>query len=355
MENAGASRGTTAVFTGMREVVTVRIRERWMDILRGTSILLVVLYHAESITLQDFGGGIPWLAFVNNVFAPIRMPMMVFLSGMFVQRSMAKGTGHYLSGKIRNVLYPYLVWSAVMLVVFAIASLSVHRAFDTSMIGRVFYDPIEHMWFLAYLFVYFLIALLTRRGHPAIVAGALFALAFVPVGPQWQTFWLLGGFFFIGVVVRRHPKLWQRTISHLTVSIGCTVAAFAAFASMAMEDDAVRYNPYFSPIVVIGIVGVAGLASRIPSGRLTRPIEYVGRHSITFYLVHWPVVILTSGALSRVTDLTAAQAFACCVLFGVLGGYVASVLVTRYRPFHYLISLDRHHSPAPRRAVDARS
>ena len=87
-----------------------------MDVLRGTSILLVVFNHAI-LFASALPTGSPEVAWaLNQVFAPIRMPLMVFLSGLLVAPSLARGWRQYLRGKARRVLYPYLVWSAIALV-----------------------------------------------------------------------------------------------------------------------------------------------------------------------------------------------------------------------------------------------
>ena len=66
----------------------------WMDSLRGLSVSLVVMFHASGQFAGD-GSVSDVLTIANDLFAPLRMPTMVFLSGLLVPRSLTKGTREF--------------------------------------------------------------------------------------------------------------------------------------------------------------------------------------------------------------------------------------------------------------------
>ena len=71
-------------------------RMQWMDLLRGLAVLLVVVLHAAS----HGGAEVEGWTLVNRHLTPFRMPLLMFLSGMLLHRSLAKPLPVYLWGKV---------------------------------------------------------------------------------------------------------------------------------------------------------------------------------------------------------------------------------------------------------------
>ena len=75
-------------------------RIEWMDSLRGIAILLLLFWHAFAIP-DLLGTPMPdWLRNINNAFLPFRMPMLMFLSGMLLEKSLRKPLPTYYEGKL---------------------------------------------------------------------------------------------------------------------------------------------------------------------------------------------------------------------------------------------------------------
>lgn len=87
---------------------------------------------------------------LDALFAPFRMPLMVFLSGLLVAPSLARGWRRYLKGKLSRVACPYAVWgilATVTAVIWSYRDGFVHRL---PVAGpweplRLLYDPPEHL------------------------------------------------------------------------------------------------------------------------------------------------------------------------------------------------------------------
>ncbi|WP_258933847.1 acyltransferase [Nesterenkonia pannonica] len=58
-------------------------RMRWMDMLRGLAVLLVVVLHAADIPMSNDSGSREW-SHINRYFEPFRMPLLMLLSGMLL-------------------------------------------------------------------------------------------------------------------------------------------------------------------------------------------------------------------------------------------------------------------------------
>src|SRR5690554_6229869 len=90
-----------------------RGRADWVDRVRGLAVLALVSYHAVyglvasgHLTPDAYRGWGPTGELV-------RMPLMMLVAGTFVEPSLRKGAAAYLSGKARRILWPFLLWSAV--------------------------------------------------------------------------------------------------------------------------------------------------------------------------------------------------------------------------------------------------
>ena len=67
-----------------------------MDVLRGASILLVILHHTTQIVAYRIDDVPEFFAFISAFFAPYRMPMLMFLSGLLVAGSLKRSAGEYI-------------------------------------------------------------------------------------------------------------------------------------------------------------------------------------------------------------------------------------------------------------------
>ena len=76
-------------------------RIQWMDVLRGIAVLLVVVLHGADIPYLN-GNGVEEWAQVNRYLEPFRMPLLMFLSGILLPRSLAKPLRLYAWGRVRR-------------------------------------------------------------------------------------------------------------------------------------------------------------------------------------------------------------------------------------------------------------
>lgn len=294
-------------------------RLEWMDCLRGISIVLVVIVHAMQISAMYTSGSIPAVNTFNNVFGPLRMPIMVFLSGLFVPRSIAKGAGKYFSGKIRGVAYPYFLWSGILIALFYLASFTIGWKVAPGLIAKVFYAPIEHMWFLAYLFIYFVFAFLLRRVNPLLLVAVFMAIAYLPVHGTWEKFWYLASFFMLGVAAATYPAAWERLTRSTLVSTVLVVLSLVTLWSMTMRFIYLPGVATRTVLVLAVLVGAAGVFMRIAHAVTLSPFRYIGRSSLIFYITHWPFMIFSVPILLRMKQLPVEQLFVFAILAGLIG------------------------------------
>lgn len=311
-----------------------------MDCLRGLSILLVIVAHAYSIALSDSSGGsLPLVGNFNGAVGPLRMPAMMFLSGLLMPRSLLKGTAAYLNGKVRRILYPYFLWSVLMIVFMKIASMTIGWGFSPDLWFRPFYAPLEHLWFLAYLFLYFVIARLTSSFNPFVMSGVFLLVSFAPITGQWHTFWYYVGFFMLGTGAAKAPVLWailssRPWLSALFLTISLLTFVTLDVGQMGLVGEAIRI-----PFAIVGLVGAAGLAIRVSSAPIFRPLRYVGRNSIIFYLAHWPLIIFSSRFLAQEHQFGVRKLFVASIVVALFGSVALTFLANRFAAVNLLFSM----------------
>ena len=314
-------------------------RQHWMDLLRGAAILLVIVHHI-SIVQQVWDGGTAHEAvLLSEAAKPFRMPALLFASGILLPRSLEKPAGRFLLGKVRSLLWPWLLWSLLMLAIMG-------WGFGT--------DPLwwvngMYTWFLLALFVYYVVGLLTRRIPPMWVALASlvawtvmqqFGSALIDPTYRPDKFVYYAVFFFAGAALRR--IVLARRMPLWVLAPGLLLAL--GWAALAMRIDRDPEVPVLSQLVVLAAVlaGVA-LAQRLPRVRAVRALEWLGRHSIVLYLVHLPVIEL----LARHLDLPPSRATSALFFLVTLGVCVLAVLLRPVTGFLYALPAPRGTRPVP--------
>lgn len=278
-------------------------RLHWMDTLRGLAILLVLFWHAPAIpALFDFEMP-PALRAVNEFFLPYRMPMLMFLSGLLLPRSLSKPLGSYYIGKFRLVVWPYLIWALLHMLTFeATAPLYHPRAWIAT----------GYLWFIFFIACYYLAAPLLRRVPPYLLPIIAFALA-VPAPEGLATRMLyFAGFFFAGNLAAVYSERFHEILGNRVV-VGVSAAVAVGFGIFATMVD-IQYNALFAPLSLAGILAAIALVRRVGTQRWAAPVRYVGRNSIVYYVSHFPIMHAVLLALMAVG--VTSVAVAAPLLFG---------------------------------------
>ncbi|HEV7368341.1 acyltransferase [Arenibaculum sp.] len=271
-----------------------------MDALRGMALVLVVFDHAIRFT-EIYAGGVPEPAgFFSQMLNPLRMPAMVFLSGMLLHASLAKGPAVYVGGKVRNVLYPYLLWSVVYVTLFLLASPVTggeHRLRDYL---QILYLPPAHLWFLHNLFLFYLLMLVLRPVPRLVLAAGGFAAALaVPEPMEVSRFCFLFAFFALGDAAGRRAGTWER-IKAAPPAVGAGLLLASGLAWAAWAGLELRYQVAGVPFVLGGLLALVLLAEGVCRTAASTVLRHIGRNSLTLYVLHWLAIAAAAVPLGRV-------------------------------------------------------
>jgi fucose 4-O-acetylase-like acetyltransferase len=272
-------------------------RESWRDGLRGIVIALLICHHATTRPYWSAGlEPMPWLMDVFAVLKPMRMPVLMVLSGSLLGRSLGKDLTRFYVGKLRTLAWPLTIW---LVITMATLDRMAELPSWPTWIGSFY------LWFISYLFAYFCLAPLLGRASVWLVPIGALAATLVLRGSgmgEEARFVLFLGFFFVGydaarsgLVNRFAEPAWLRW-SGLGAA-ACT--AFVLLTAPAVRDasDSADLRLLAAGGVVWSIWAI-GLAQRFWRPGLAPLVETWGRHSVVLYCSQMPVMILTTTTLS---------------------------------------------------------
>lgn len=319
-------------------------RMQWMDFLRGIAVLLVVVLHAAS----HGGAEIQAWSEINRHLTPFRMPLLMFLSGMLLHRSLAKPLPVYLWGKVAAIVWPLLVWMVIY-------GFFVRSGIGFPDSGIDYWLNGDYLWFLMSLTLCYFFAALFKPLLPRFPAGNVWAFlgvfaammvtyvyGDVSGGVIGSTFWY-GSFFFLGAWAVHFVQHWVR--AHWLMILPLFIAA-AYFAHVGVHDRDLRVGTFEAAgISVLGIAVILWLAARLPRTAPVRFVEWVGRSSIVVYVAHFPIIIFAREHILGPLELPAGLHVVLMTLIGIAG----SVLLVWLRPWTtWLYVLPRHQKVAAR-------
>ncbi|TRY16745.1 acyltransferase [Tessaracoccus rhinocerotis] len=317
---------------GPQEAHRTSRRLTWMDLLRGTAVLLVMLNHTVNMAHID-GWPMPeWMLDVTRPFEPFRLPMLLLISGLFLPRALAKPVGTYVSGKLRNLAWPLFLWAPVTVLTHV-----PERAWDPQA-----YLGTSHLWYLLTLLFCYAVGLVAHKLGAGskwfpmwVLPAASLLVLFVWLPDQVNFFWF-GAFFFAGAALVPYVKRLQEAHwSVFAVLAGATaIGSWLHVAKITQGQSLLTFA-----LAVAGCGAMVWLAPRIPRVALVRGLEAIGRRSIIYYVVHLPVIAALYNVLQPLGVPTEVA-----VGLAVVVSFVVPLLLTRVRGIDVLFSF-----PAGRR------
>lgn len=149
----------------MKDTSRLKKRVGWIDYAKGIGIFLVVLGHVLRGLSDSIG-----LAYLHELHAidawiyAFHMPLFFFLSGLLSKGTEAKTVRVFLWDRVRSVLYPYLIWSALVGGLRAVSGQS-GETLSSFIVNfwRIIYQPADIFWFLYSFFLISTIYFFLRR------------------------------------------------------------------------------------------------------------------------------------------------------------------------------------------------
>ena len=302
-------------------------RSKEIDCMRGTAILMVMLYHSVivfPINLHE----IRWCLDLHTFLWVLQMPLFFLVSGYcfsFFEKGESYGT--YFLKKCKRILVPHLFFSAIEILPRVIPNPYVHEQKE---LGEVLSDFVYYGgsdWFLRVLFmiviVFPILARLLGRN-----ARATLAVSFL----LWAVKTYLPGHFLIDMAANYmlffaigwNLRLEGNRIRDLTIGLKTILAgalAVAGFFALYLVTE----NRYAELCCVLCSFPLFyGLAMRC-GGLVSAPLTECGRWSLQMYLFDAYAVVFTRTILVSFLGITNPIAI-------ILGNFIPDVCIV------YLVS-----------------
>ncbi|MDT0576984.1 acyltransferase family protein [Croceicoccus sp. F390] len=270
-------------------------RIAWLDIARGASILLVVVFHA-SIYLDSHGVINPIYWKINNLFAAIRMPLFFGISGLLGVRLLQLDLKAVLLRKTAMLWYLYTLWTAVHW----IFGLSQNKELSLTDLLSSLLFPHQVLWFIWALGIYFLIAKLVsvHLRFPVIIAS-------LGIATLVHAEMLLVNYppFFKSVVYLPYflSCIWFSEFIYKLMIVGWKrlVILLAMYSTLFYGMYSNIIGPVTQPILnILGLFVGAAISHQIvyikPASEL---LKSLGKRTLEIYLIHSIIILSLSSVL----------------------------------------------------------
>ncbi|MCE9531484.1 MAG: acyltransferase [Planctomycetes bacterium] len=269
------------------------LRLEWVDYARGIGIFLVVVGHTLSGVIN---AGLlepsATTGFVHDWIYAFHMPLFFFLSGLFAERSLGKGSRRFVSDKLRTIAYPYVVWSLLQTSVQIFMSRYTNSPANWETLLSIVYVAPMQFWFLYALFLCFLFFLccwhlaLGRWGFLGVVAALTVVQTQFGLGSWGIIYQAVANlpYFALGILA---SKLVQNALSVAKWPSALAVTA-AGYGSVILFVRCDGWDDGFRRLLsaISGIAGTLALAALLSRSRLLVCVQRWGQASIPIFVAH---------------------------------------------------------------------
>ena len=295
----------------------MKLRNHAFDLLCGLCILRMVLLHAVSMCGYRnefwFSKLMAWTFFFMSFF---------FFKAGYFNKGIVPDFGTYLKDRSRRLLVPYLVWGLVGSVIyfsFLFFLPALHPTLAKLRWSHVY--TVSHFygnppcWFLfSFYMAYIVIGAVNRLRLNKVYNAVVLTFPFISyfLFKNHNPLWLSLNNVFMGLFFFQLGRWWRqlqdrqaaegarhRRLKHwATVSLSCTlIGVFVYFNRHYHGEYDMSLNkwvqrPWGAGInTTCALVGISGLMLTIVKRRIPL-VNYIGEHSMIFFVVHYPVIFL---------------------------------------------------------------
>lgn len=268
----------------------IKTRYGWIDALRGTAIILVVHFHVIG-NIAKYPNAPEMFINLTNFIAPLRMPILVLLSGLLVSNSIAKGRKKYFSGKVKNIAYPFLIWTIIMYALSFAKEVYLGDPMESTFLQSLTTEPLYHLWFLQFIFMYYIAMYYLKNINPLFVFLGSIALYVISYGHVEDRFLSLFCFFTLGSYIGQNLSAISAKIRNASpILLLASLSLAVLFSVLRFKHHFVIHNLYYLLSALFYIPVLIKLFMLIEGTKSSKCLEFFGVGSLVIYLVHVPVI-----------------------------------------------------------------
>jgi fucose 4-O-acetylase-like acetyltransferase len=296
-------------------------RQAWVDTARGIGIILVVYGHALRGHVTSGAFDPVWHADVqDDVIYAFHMPLFFFLAGLFAQRSLAKGAGHFLRDKALTLVYPYFLWSVVSIALGLAAANMVNTAIDAAAIADLWRTPVYQYWFLYALLICQIIMLVTLADWRITALLCLLSAIFGGVSGLGIVTVAFAFYYCFGLGILVAPRATQLQATPAVLG-GWALALLSLLVATYFVDEALPIRLIIVARAVFGSAAVIALAMLVAP--YARWLTVLGMASMSIYVLH----TIFSAGLRMALHATGFENNLVALMLGTLIGLGAPLMI----------------------------
>lgn len=339
-------------------------RVHYIDNLRWITISLLVIYHAcmayntwgekNYIFFKDLKP----FAFIVVLISPWFMPLMFLLAGVSASYSLSKrGCGKFIGERFKRLGIPLLIGLIINTPILSYIADLTHNHYQGNFIQHyvIFYSrftdlsgydggfALGHLWFLLALILISLIAclvirLLPRNKTVMLITGIVLAIAgaaafdYKPLGKPLITYlcaFLLGYYFFSKKdFVKKLTSFKWEFVAVFVVATIANAVLFIFAGGPKLINNICNYSSLISGLPALICIGHDYLDF---TGKLP---ERFSKISYRFYIVHFPVVVLSQYFLS-LTGMSIILNFFLTLVISYVVTYFVSMLLSKMKGYYF--------------------
>ncbi len=332
----------------------------WVDYARGIAIILVVYRHTM-VGLQRSAQEVPsFLYNIQEFLVNVRMPVFFVLSGIFLGRSLLKKQkSELVRKKASSLLYPYLVWTLVLISMQILLSDYTNSKRTPSDYLYIITQPreLDHMWYLFALFntsallilisnlmhknpvLHLTFAILIHFAHPlvseySLISDLLYYYVFLAVGVQLSK-----------MIATYDSKPTKSILTYFLIALPVFVAGQLFWFHNIDENYAPVNTLYYGPFLFIILVACfvfCCLCKLLYSAGIAGWLNTVGKSSLHIYILHILVISSFRIVCLKVFNITNIYfLIGGSLILGIGLPILIYLLAKKWTPLQYLFSLEK--------------
>jgi uncharacterized membrane protein YcfT len=306
-------------------------RVDWVDVAKGTCIIMVVMMHS-TLGVEKAAGAPGWMGYVVEFARPWRMPDFFLIAGLFLGRRIDGPWRTYLDRKVVHFFYFYALWLTIQFAMKA-PGMVADEGWDGLLREYLlaYIEPWGTLWFIYHLALFLLVTrLLKAVPWPLVWAGAAaLEIAHVNTGSVLiDEFASRFVYFYTGYVFATQVF---RLASEATADRGLALTGLALWIGV---NAAVVFSGYADMRFVSLALGLAGalavvtFATVLAQTAAAPVFRWLGEHSIVIYLSFFFPMAVSRAVLLKTGIITDIGTISVLVtLIGVAGPVLFYALV----------------------------
>lgn len=265
----------------------------WVQAARGLTSVLVVFGHAMYGVEAAVGLNREFFQFTDEFFTIVRMPFFFFIAGIFAVRSLKRPLPVFLNRTILHLIYIYVVWCTVQFSFRFVFNDAGNTQIDPLSLLKIHYIPINVLWFIYVLLLYYALTRLLRAVPVTYLVGAGAALSVT--GIHTDLYWLgkfaaMYVFFLLGYAEQERALAAARRLRPVHGLVAVPLYGAVTLLLIGADLTSVRIIHVFASIA--GIWAMIAMCVALNGIGIDRLLRFVGDYSLPIFVSH---TIFTAG------------------------------------------------------------